>query len=180
MPQGWQLLVKADSVVSSIMSRVSNCSPRGNLSLMSPACLTVFTGHREKCNQWSDFPENQQSWGMKKHPAKEMPLAQKPGSSCHTRDQVHSTHGVMQMCVFWVSVFCKYLWKTIKLLSQYFQITAQAADSFPVCGLSTSSKVTLPVWRASHPHMTPSSSHHWEHLIYTWFGYAYMKSQKLY
>lgn len=137
------------------MPRVPNSPHRGNLRLISPACLAAFTGHREKCNQWSDFAENQQSWGRRNHPAKEMPLAQKPGSSYHTRDQVHSIYGVMQVCVFGVSVFCKSLWKDNKTVSQYFQITAEAADSFPVCGLSTSSKVTLSAWRASHPHMTP-------------------------
>lgn len=135
------------------MPRVPNSPHRGNLRLISPACLTVFTGHREKCNQWSDLPENQQSWGRRNHPAKEMPLAQKPGSSYQGPGAQH-LWGNADVCVSGFSAL-QISMKDNKTVSQYFQITAEAADSFPVCGLSTSSKVTLSAWRASHPHMTP-------------------------
>lgn len=175
---GWELLVKADSVVSSIMPRVPNSPHRGNLSLISPACLAAFTGQvvRSAISEVTSLRISR-AGGRRNHLAKEMPFALKPGSSYHTRDQVYSIYGVMQMCVFGVSVFCKSLWKTIKLS---VSTSRSLHCSFPVCGLSTSSKVTLSVWRASHPHMTPSSSRDWEHLRYAWFREAYMKSQKLY
>lgn len=151
------------------MPRVPNSPHRGNLRLISPACLAVFTGHREKCNQWSDFPENQQSWGRRNHPAKEMPLAQKPGSSYHTRDQVHSIYGVMQVCVFGVSVFCKSLWKTIKLsvstsrsLQKLQTASLSVAWALHQRLLSLPEELLILIW-------PPSSSHDWEHLRYAWF-----------
>lgn len=160
MPWRWELLVKADSVVSSIMPRVSNSPHRGNLSLICPACLTV--GTERSFNQWSDFPENQQSWGRKKILSKKCPLhkSQDPPTS---RDQVHSICGVMQIYVFRISAFCKPLWKTIKLsISTSRSLHKLQTASLSVAWalhqrlLSLSEELLILIW-PSFPLMTEST-----------------------
>lgn len=162
------------------MPRISNSPHRGNLSLISPACLTMLTGHREKFQSVRWLPWESAQLGKKKPSCqRNAPCTKARILLLHQGPSAQPLWDNADVCVPGFSVL-QISMKDNKTVNWYFQITAQAADSFPVCGLSISSKVTLSFWRASHPHMTPSSSHNWEHLIYTWFRYAYMKSQKLY
>lgn len=89
MPWGWEFPVKADSVVSSIIPRVSNSPHRENLSLISPACLTVLTGRREKLQSVKWIPWESAELGKKKtilpkkcplHKSLEPPTT--PGTTC--------------------------------------------------------------------------------------------------
>lgn len=94
------------------MPRVSNSPHRGN-SLISPACLTVLTGHREMFQSVKWLPWESAQLGKKKPSCQRNAPCTK--AWIHTRDQVHSIDVIMQMCVFQVSAFCKSLWKTTKL-----------------------------------------------------------------
>lgn len=179
MPWGWEFLVKADSVVSSIIPRVSNSPHRENLSLISPACLTVLTGHREKLQSVKWIPWESAELGKKKNILpKKCPLHKSldppttPGTRCAAS---------MGYCsVLWVSAFCKSLWKTTKpsistsrLLHKLQRASLSVAWTLHQRLLSLSEELLILIW-------PPSSTHDWEHLIYTWFRYAHMKSQKLY
>lgn len=89
MPWGWEFPVKADSVVSSIIPRVSNSPHRETLSLISPACLRVLTGHRERLQSTKWIPWESAELGKKKtilpkkcplHKSLEPPTT--PGTRC--------------------------------------------------------------------------------------------------
>lgn len=179
------LFFKAESVASSIMTRESNSPLAENLSLISSACSQALTWHGEKRKQEGDLPENTQC-AMSRALEGETslprlcPLYKRgPGSSFHTRYQVFGTYIVMQRHAFWVWLFSESLWNTVTLAVSASRLLHRAADSFPFYGLCTSSEVTLYVYIAFHPHMTPSSSHDWEHLRYD-SDMPDTNSQKLY
>lgn len=122
---GWELLVKADSVVSSIMPRVPNSPHRGNLSLISPACLAAFTGQVER-SAISEVTSLRisRAGGRRNHLAKEMPFCTKAWILLpHQGPGVQHLWGNADVCVRGFSVL-QISMKDNKTVSQYFQITA--------------------------------------------------------